>query len=190
MEALIIILLILVLIGLVVLIFFARRSSKPDDTADKFLQNDLANLRRDLGDLSNNLRKTFDDRLDKTQSSVQFQLRESSKIINDVSARLTKLDETNKRVVNVADELKTLQNILSNPKQRGVFGEYYLNSVLENVLPPKQWQPQYKFKDGEIVGRYVQETAEDAKTPDTYWTDERRAKTGTGLRDMMRKIAD
>ena len=151
MEALIIILLILVLIGLVVLIFFARRSSKPDDTADKFLQNDLANLRRDLGDLSNNLRKTFDDRLDKTQSSVQFQLRESSKIINDVSARLTKLDETNKRVVNVADELKTLQNILSNPKQRGVFGEYYLNSVLENVLPPKQWQPQYKFKDGQIV---------------------------------------
>lgn len=155
MEALIIILLILVLIGLVVLIFFARRSSKPDDTADKFLQNDLANLRRDLGDLSNNLRKTFDDRLDKTQSSVQFQLRESSKIINDVSARLTKLDETNKRVVNVADELKTLQNILSNPKQRGVFGEYYLNSVLENVLPPKQWQPQYKFKDGEIVDAVI-----------------------------------
>ncbi len=155
MEALIIILLILVLIGLVVLIFFARRSSKPDDTADKFLQNDLANLRRDLGDISNNLRKTFDDRLDKTQSSVQFQLRESSKIINDVSARLTKLDETNKRVVNVADELKTLQNILSNPKQRGVFGEYYLNSVLENVLPPKQWQPQYKFKDGEIVDAVI-----------------------------------
>lgn len=46
------------------------------------------------------------------------------------------------------------------------------------------------IKDGEIVGRYVQETAEDAKTPDTYWTDERRAKTSTDLRDMMRKIAD
>ena len=46
------------------------------------------------------------------------------------------------------------------------------------------------IKDGEIIGRYIQETTEDAKTPDTYWTDERRAKTGTDLRDMMRKIAD
>ena len=155
MEILIICLLILVLVGVVVLIIVVRQKPKADDTADQFLQNDLANLRRDLGDLSNNLRKTFDDRLDKTQSSVQFQLRESSKIINDVSARLTKLDETNKRVVDVADELKTLQNILSNPKQRGVFGEYYLNSVLENVLSPKQWQSQYKFKDGEIVDAVI-----------------------------------
>ena len=155
MEILIICLLILVLVGVVVLIIVVRQKPKADDTADQFLQNDLANLRRDLGDLSNNLRKTFDDRLDKTQNSVQFQLRESSKIINDVSARLTKLDETNKRVVDVADELKTLQNILSNPKQRGVFGEYYLNSVLENVLPPKQWQSQYKFKDGEIVDAVI-----------------------------------
>ena len=155
MEILIICLLILVLVGVAVLIIVVRQKPKADDTADQFLQNDLANLRRDLGDLSNNLRKTFDDRLDKTQSSVQFQLRESSKIINDVSARLTKLDETNKRVVDVADELKTLQNILSNPKQRGVFGEYYLNSVLENVLSPKQWQSQYKFKDGEIVDAVI-----------------------------------
>lgn len=155
MEYIIITILSIAIILLMIPLVSSKFLKNKNAEVENFLQNDLANLRRDVGSLSDDLRKTFDDRLDKTQSSVQFQLRESSKIINDVSARLTKLDETNRRVVDVADELKTLQNILSNPKQRGVFGEYYLASVLENVLPPNQWQSQYKFKDGEIVDAVI-----------------------------------
>ena len=122
---------------------------------DGYLQNDLNGLRKEVADLSANLSQTMVDRLDKTQNSMQFQLRQSSAIINDVSRRLTKLDETNKRVVDVADELKMLQNVLQNPKQRGVFGEMYLNSILDNVLAPNQWQAQYKFKDGETVDAVI-----------------------------------
>jgi DNA recombination protein RmuC len=55
----------------------------------------------------------------------------------------------------VADELKTLQNVLQNPKQRGVLGEYYLQSVLENVLPPERFHLQHKFKDGETVDAVI-----------------------------------
>lgn len=122
---------------------------------DNYLQTDLMNLRQEVSDLTASLNQTLTERMDKTQSSMQFQLRQSSALINDVSRRLTKLDETNKRVVDVADELKTLQNVLQNPKQRGVFGEFYLNSVLENVLPPNQWQAQYKFRDGETVDAVI-----------------------------------
>jgi DNA recombination protein RmuC len=89
------------------------------------------------------------------QQSMHRQLSESAKLVADVTQRLAKLDETNRRVIDVADELKTLQNVLSNPKQRGVFGEFYLNSVLENVLPPGQYQMQYKFNDGEIVDAVI-----------------------------------
>lgn len=122
---------------------------------DNYLQADLMNLRQEVSDLTASLNQTLTERMDKTQSSMQFQLRQSSVLINDVSRRLAKLDETNKRVVDVADELKTLQNVLQNPKQRGVFGEFYLNSVLENVLPPNQWQAQYKFRDGETVDAVI-----------------------------------
>ena len=122
---------------------------------DNYLQADLMNLRQEVSDLTASLNQTLTERMDKTQSSMQFQLRQSSALINDVSQRLTKLDETNKRVVDVADELKTLQNVLQNPKQRGVFGEFYLNSVLENVLSPNQWQAQYKFRDGETVDAVI-----------------------------------
>ena len=140
------------LVGLLIAVI-KLSAEKSNDS--KYLQNDLLNLRQEVADLANNLNQTLNERMDKTQSSMQFQLRQSSALINDVSRRLTKLDETNRRVVDVADELKTLQNVLQNPKQRGVFGEFYLNSILGNVLSPNQWQAQYRFKNGDIVDAVI-----------------------------------
>ena len=87
--------------------------------------------------------------------SLKHQSTESIKIIRDVTERLTQLDETNKQVVSFADQLQSLQDILKNPKQRGVLGEYYLETVLKNVLPPKTYQMQYGFSNGEIVDAVV-----------------------------------
>lgn len=119
-------------------------------------------MKSDVTELSRNislLRDSVGDRLERSntvmQTSMQKQLGESAKLVADVTQRLAKLDETNRRVIDVADELKTLQNVLQNPKQRGVFGEYYLQSVLDNILPPKQYAMQYKFNDGEIVDAVV-----------------------------------
>lgn len=140
------------LVGLLIAVV---RLSAGKSNEGRYLQNDLLNLRQEVADLTNNLNQTLNERMDKTQSSMQFQLRQSSALINDVSRRLTKLDETNRRVVDVADELKTLQNVLQNPKQRGVFGEFYLNSILGNVLSPNQWQAQYRFKNGDIVDAVI-----------------------------------
>ncbi|HYF12945.1 MAG TPA: DNA recombination protein RmuC, partial [Candidatus Paceibacterota bacterium] len=54
-----------------------------------------------------------------------------------------------------ADQLQNLQDILKNPKQRGILGEYYLETVLKNVLPPGSFQMQYGFPNGEIVDAVV-----------------------------------
>ncbi|RJQ13632.1 DNA recombination protein RmuC [Candidatus Parcubacteria bacterium] len=103
----------------------------------------------------NDIRKTLDFRLDESTKRMQMQFGQSAKIIQDVTERLTKLDETNKQVVNFADQLQSLQDILKNPKQRGALGEYYLETVLKNVLPPKSFQMQYEFKDGTIVDAVI-----------------------------------
>lgn len=79
----------------------------------------------------------------------------SQKTIEDVARKLTKLDETNQRVVDFSSQLKDLQDILKNPKQRGVLGEYYLEETLKNVLAPSNYQVQYKFKDGTIVDAVI-----------------------------------
>jgi DNA recombination protein RmuC len=57
--------------------------------------------------------------------------------------------------MSITDELKVLQNVLGNPKQRGVLGEYLLTQLLENVLPPDRFKLQHRFKDGEIVDAVI-----------------------------------
>ncbi len=157
MESVLIILFVIVILGLgVVLYVLVQKLNEVKNTsAVELVKSDVTELTRTIAQLS----QTMGDKLEKSnlgvQQSVQKQLSESAKLVADVTQRLAKLDETNRRVVDVADELKTLQNVLSNPKQRGVFGEFYLSSVLENVLPPGQFQMQYKFTDGEIVDAVI-----------------------------------
>jgi putative DNA recombination protein len=157
MEIILIILLIVVIcgIGVVLFVFLQKFNEIKNTNAVELMKTDVTELSRSIM----SLQQTMGDKLEKSnlgvQQSVQKQLTESAKLVADVTQRLARLDETNRRVINVADELKTLQNVLSNPKQRGVFGEFYLSSVLENVLPPGQFQTQYKFNDGEIVDAVI-----------------------------------
>jgi len=101
------------------------------------------------------IRQTLDTKMGDSAKIMQQQFSQSAKIIRDVTERLTKLDETNKQVMGVADQLQGLEDVLKNPKHRGVLGEYYLETVLKNVLPPKNYQMQYEFKNGEIVDAAV-----------------------------------
>lgn len=95
------------------------------------------------------------DQIGQTIKTVQSISGQSAKLISSVTEKLTKLDETNKQVVNFSAQLQNLQDILKNPKQRGVLGEYYLEETLKNVLPPNSYQMQYSFKDGSIVDAVV-----------------------------------
>jgi len=146
----------------VLVVLLLRKPATPAADANMalLLKQDVTQLSQDITKLKDGLQNQLTDRLDKNQQmmrdSIQKQFSESTKLITDVTERLTKLDETNKRVVNVADELRTLQNVLQNPKQRGVLGEYYLTQVLENVLPPERFHLQHKFKDGEIVDAVIE----------------------------------
>lgn len=130
-----------------------------------------------LANQNEELRKTIDGKLSETHNATQNQFNKSTgvmqdvtkqanklmsdihsqsqKVISEVSEKLTKLDETNKQVVNFSSQLQSLQDILKNPKQRGVLGEYFLEETLKNVLSPKNFQMQYSFKDGSIVDAVV-----------------------------------
>jgi DNA recombination protein RmuC len=156
-QTLVVLVLIAVVVGfgVVIAILNQRLKELKNASAVELMKTDVTELARSV----QSLQQTVGDKLDRSsmavQTSVQKQLSESAKLVSDVTQRLAKLDETNRRVVDVADELKTLQNVLQNPKQRGVFGEYYLQSVLENVMAPGQYEMQYKFKDGEIVDAVI-----------------------------------
>lgn len=143
------ILIIILLLILVIYLAFVKNKNNNNQT-DASLE-----VLKQLDELKQSLNVTVNDRLDNSnkmmRDTMQQQFSQSSKLITEVTQRLTKLDETNKRVVDVADELKMLQNVLQNPKQRGGIGEYFLDVVLGNVLPSKMYTLQYAFKNGEIV---------------------------------------
>ncbi len=139
-------------LNLVILILLYLKNQQPkDESGSKLLQQNLNHLSDNVGKLQESLRQQIDTKLDKNQASMTQQLAASSKLVQDVTSRLTKLDETNRRVVDVADELKQLQNVLQNPKQRGVLGEFYLEQILQNLLPPSSYSLQHKISDGFVV---------------------------------------
>ncbi len=145
-------------LNIVLIVLLLRRQAPSTDSAT-LIKQDITSLADSVTKLKDSLGTQINERLDRNneqmQKSMMNQFKESTKLVTDVTQRLTKLDETNKRVVDVADELKTLQNVLQNPKQRGVLGEYYLGQVLENVMPPDRYQLQYKFKNGEVVDAVI-----------------------------------
>lgn len=156
MEMLIVILVVVVL-GLLAMAYQlnVKLGQLRGGSSVDLLKADMTELNRTVAKLQESVGEKLERSSTSVQLSVQKQLGESAKLVADVTQRLAKLDETNRRVVDVATELKTLQNVLQNPKQRGVFGEFYLESVLQNVLSPKQYETQYKFKDGKIVDAVI-----------------------------------
>ena len=157
METILIILLVIIIVGMgaMLAVLVQKLNEVKNTNAVELMKSDVNELTRSVSALQQTMGNKLDQSSLGMQRSIQQQLSQSAKLIADVTNRLAKLDETNRRVVDVADELKTLQNVLSNPKQRGVFGEFYLSSVLENVLPPGQFQTQYRFADGEIVDAVI-----------------------------------
>lgn len=145
MEFLALVILIVVAVGVFLLWKEIKRprDAEPDQSL-LLLQNQI-----------NELTRTLDSKLGESTKAIQTQFGESAKIIQNVTEKLTRLDETNRQVVNFADQLQKLQDVLRNPKQRGILGEYYLETLLKNVMPPGTYQMQYPFADGTIVDAAV-----------------------------------
>ena len=127
-----IIILLVLLIGLTTIFWFLKNrltAPKSDEQPLLMLQNQI-----------NEITRTLDTKLGESTQAIQRQFGESAKIIKEITQELTKVGEGQKQVVDIAKQLENLQDILKNPKQRGVLGEYYLKTVLENVLPPGTFQ--------------------------------------------------
>lgn len=101
------------------------------------------------------LQKEMSDRMAETHQTVRQQFASSANVVRDVTEKLTRMEETTKQVLDVTGQLQNLQDMLKNPKQRGILGEYYLETLLRNILPPGGYQMQYAFRDGEIVDAAV-----------------------------------
>lgn len=149
------------LAGTIIALSVSKKRTGAGDS-DKIFLDLLEKMRLESRDSTDKNRQEIQERLDriydqmnhnlaKSHETIQSQFAQSAQIIKDVTLKMTELGETNKQIVNFADQMKSLENILKNPKQRGILGEYFLETLLANVFQPSQYKMQYKFPNGTIV---------------------------------------
>lgn len=126
-----------------------RNAATPEDGAGMVL------LQQQVQDLAKTLDARVAQSSQQMNDTVRSQLGESAKLIREITQEITSVKEIGRQTQSFAEQLQNLQDILKNPKQRGILGEYYLETVLKNVLPPGMYQIQYPFKNGEIVDAAV-----------------------------------
>ena len=167
MEYIILTILILIFLLSLFLYFQLQKPKNNESTSllfemNKQLRDDIEKMRKSVEIASGANRKEIQDKLDgihkgmdsfqkHTKDSLQKQFKDTANIILNVSERLKGLENTNKQVLSFTEQMKSLEKILQNPKQRGIFGEIQLNNLLANVLPPEHYQMQYSFKNGDKV---------------------------------------
>ena len=169
MDSIILILLVVSNIGLVLYFFSKSNNDNQSDLILKIsnnLTNQVQDIRKEISENSEKSRVEIESKLQNinkeisefqmsSKTQMQKQFSDSNKIIKEVTVELEKIKGTNEQVLSFANQMKTLEKILGNQKQRGIFGEIQLENLLSNVLPPEIFQMQYSFKDGGIVDAIV-----------------------------------
>lgn len=115
------------------------------------LQNQIQDLTRTVDQKITDTHRALNQTQESLNKTIQGQHSQSLRIISEVTEKLTKLDETNKQVVSFTDQMKNLERVLTNSKNRGSLGEAGLELILSNILPPGSFKIQYGFADGDTV---------------------------------------
>lgn len=146
-----------------------KQDTQPNDLLiqlNENLRNEIREIRKEVSDNSEKNRKEMEEKLHfitkeistyqvSAKTDMQKQFESSNKIIREVTSELEKIKGTNEQVLGFANQMRTLEKILSHQKQRGILGELQLENLLSNVLPPELFQMQYSFSNGETVDAIV-----------------------------------
>lgn len=154
------------LIGLLLLlialnVFFlwrlTRATPSQDDTTatSLMLQQQMQSLTATLDQKLGNFQTQFGQSNKDIQQAVQSQFSESQKLIQNITEKVTRVDESTKQIFNVGEQLQNLEKVLKHQKQRGNLGEASLELSLSNTLPPDAYQTQYLFENGDQVDAVI-----------------------------------
>jgi DNA recombination protein RmuC len=163
----------IVIIGLLVIILIMTVLSYSKNINESNITERLGKLEtgiiKEIGDfksdLSRNMSVDFtalneklDYRLNLISDRVNERLDENfektSKTFTSVLERLTKIDEAQKKIDALSNDIVSLQSVLTDKKSRGIFGEVNLHHIMSSVFGEnneKLYQLQYTFNNGTIA---------------------------------------
>jgi DNA recombination protein RmuC len=103
----------------------------------------------------NELTNSTDNRLKEISGQVEKRLAEgfekTTKTFNDILQRLALIDDAQKKITELSSNVVSLQEVLSDKRSRGAFGEVQLNALIRNVLPEQHFSIQHTLSNGKIA---------------------------------------
>lgn len=144
--------LLVILIILVIILLIKKNNNKDNLDMIERLSRFEVNITKEIGDFKSDLGKEItldfskinnelEARLDninkKVHERIDQNFEKTNKTFTDVIARLSKIDEAQKKIDNLSMDIISLENVLTDKKTRGIFGEVNLNNILANVFGDK-----------------------------------------------------
>jgi len=139
---------------IIILVLFLTRRHR-----DSFSKENEERINALRTEWSNTLSKNTDlilKQLNNMNTSVGSQLSNTAKVFGEVRESLGFLDQKTQQIYEVGKDISSLQEILRAPKMRGGLGELFLENLLEQIMPHKDfYELQYSFKSGERVDAVI-----------------------------------
>ena len=167
MQYIIIGLIILVILLLIVIMFkikginendLIERLVRIEGNLTKEISNFKSDFTRDLNKDFNELNDRIENRLNQINNKVNERLdvnfEKTNKTFTDVLQRLAKIDEAQKKIDSLSGDIISLEQILTDKKTRGIFGEVNLHHILSSIFGEKNdkiYKMQYTLSNGNIV---------------------------------------
>lgn len=108
---------------------------------------------KDLGLRFETLTKSTEQKLLEISGQVDKRLNEgfekTTATFTDIVKRLALIDEAQKRITELSNNVMTLQDVLNDKRSRGAFGEVQLESLVRNMLPENHYKFQHRIIDND-----------------------------------------
>ncbi len=112
----------------------------------------LSHYSDDLGKRVDSLTTTTDLRLKEINNHVERRLNEgfekTTETFSNVIKRLALIDAAQKKITELSSSVMSLQEILSDKRSRGTFGEVQLSALIRNVIPEQHFSFQHTLSTG------------------------------------------
>ncbi len=148
MEYVILSLLIVIVILLIILVLRKNDNNDVNERISKvelILVREIGDFKNDFSDKLNNDFNTLNDRIENKLNLINQRVNEkledgfdkTNKTFNEVMNRLTRIDEAQKKIDGLGNEIISLESILTDKKSRGIFGEVNLYHILSSIFGEK-----------------------------------------------------
>ncbi len=139
-----------------------KRSSEFERELSKVFADNTRKLSYSIQDEFKKLNDTVEKHLNQLNNRVEERLEksfaETNKTFNNIIERLTKIDEAQRKIEELSTDIVSLQNVLTDKKTRGTFGEVQLSHILASVFGEKAdgiYKLQHKLSNNTIADAVV-----------------------------------